>query len=332
MKRATFLTKEQLRVGGIIVVSMVLIAVGLYKLGQAANLFSRRYELIAFLPEAAGLREGGSVMVAGQLAGTVKKIDFLPVDNDTTRNLRLTLTLDERLSEQVRRDSRARIRTLGLLGDKVVDIAPGTPRTQPLRKGDTISIAPSLDYEAVITQAAGAVDDVIGLVTDFRVITTGLVKGQGTVGQLLTNPAMYQNINGTLERTNMLLARVTSSRGTVARLLDDPTFYNRMLSVVSNADSMVIALNSRSGTVGRLLHNDSLAINLETTTTKLVSIMTAADSLMRMMQNGQGTIGRALVDQTLYDAVNKLVHDIAAMLADIRKDPQRWLRGVIKVF
>ena len=77
MKRATFITWEQLKVGGMILVALAILTVAVFKLGEAANLFSKRYELVAFLPSANGLRVGGSVTVAGQLAGTVSSIDFL---------------------------------------------------------------------------------------------------------------------------------------------------------------------------------------------------------------------------------------------------------------
>ena len=96
--------------------------------------------------------------VAGQLAGTVKEIEFLPVDADTTRNLKLVLEVDAKLSEQVRADSRGKLSTLGLLGDKVFDITPGTPRYAVMQEGDTVIVVPSLDYEAVLQQASGAVN------------------------------------------------------------------------------------------------------------------------------------------------------------------------------
>src|SRR5678815_2172316 len=83
MRRSPSITWDQLRVGLVIGLAVLVLGVAIYKLGQAANLFAKRYELIAYLPDANGLREGGSVMVAGQLAGTVKKIEFLPVDADT---------------------------------------------------------------------------------------------------------------------------------------------------------------------------------------------------------------------------------------------------------
>src|SRR4029077_5644278 len=130
MKRSSVITWDQLKVGGMIVAALAVMAVAIYKLGQSANLFSKRYELIAYLQNANGLRAGGTVLVAGQFAGTIKSIDFLPVDADTTKNLRLRMAVDHNLQPQVRADSKAHVRTLGLLGDKVIDITTGTPRYQ----------------------------------------------------------------------------------------------------------------------------------------------------------------------------------------------------------
>jgi phospholipid/cholesterol/gamma-HCH transport system substrate-binding protein len=325
MRRSPSITWDQLRVGLVIGVAVLVVGIAIYKLGQAANLFSKRYELIAFLPDANGLREGGSVMVAGQLAGTVKKIEFLPVDADTTRNLRLTLAVDAGVREQIRRDSRGKLRTLGLLGDKVFDITPGTPRFRPLQDGDTVTVVPALDYEAVIAQASGAVTDLVALTKDMRVITGGLVKGEGTVGQLLTNRALYDQLNGTLSRANTMLARLQNPNGSVGRMLDDPTLYNRLVDVIGSTDSLVIALNSSRGSAGLLLRDTTLYHNL-------VGITTGADSLMRALTNGQGTASRLLTDQTLYDQLNKLVSDLSAILADVRRDPSRYTKGMVKIF
>ena len=325
MRRSPRITWDQLRVGLVIAVAVAVLGVAVYKLGQAANLFARRYELIAYLPDANGLREGGSVMVAGQLAGTVTKIEFLPVDNDTTRNLRLTLAVDATVREQIRRDSRGRLRTLGLLGDKVFDITPGTPRARPLVEGDTVTIVQALDYEAVIAQASGAVTDMVALTRDLRVITGGLAKGEGTVGQLLTNRALYDQLNGTLGRANAMLARFQNPNGSVGRLLDDPTLYNRLVGVISSTDSLVVSLSSSQGTAGLLLRDTTLYRNM-------VGITTGADSLMRSLTNGQGTASRLLTDQTLYDQLNKLVSDLSAILADVRRDPGRYTKGMVKLF
>jgi phospholipid/cholesterol/gamma-HCH transport system substrate-binding protein len=325
MKRSSTLTWDQLRVGLVILFSVLIIGVAIYKLGEAANLFAKRYELIAYLPDANGLKEGGSVMVAGQLAGVVKKIDFLPVDADTTRNLKLTLAIDEGVREQIRRDSRGKLRTLGLLGDKVFDITPGTPRTQPLVPGDTVTTVVALDYEAIIAQASSAVTDMVGLTKDLRAITGGIVRGEGSIGQLVTNRALYDQLNGTLTRANTMLASFQNPNGTVGKMLNDPTLYNRLTGVIGSTDSLVIAINSSKGTAGLLLRDSTLYRNL-------VGITKGADSLMKAIAGGQGTAGKLLTDQTLYDQLNKLVTDLSAILADIRKDPSKYMKGVVKVF
>src|SRR5260370_21610345 len=119
MKRSACITWDQLKVGAVILVAIVIMIVAIFKLGQSAKLFTKRYTLIAFVPQTAGLREGSQATVAGQLAGAVKSIDFLPISTDTARHLKITVEIDEAVSEQVRRDSKATLRTLGLLGDKV---------------------------------------------------------------------------------------------------------------------------------------------------------------------------------------------------------------------
>src|SRR5262249_48110176 len=155
---------------------------------------------------------------------------------------------------QIRADSKAHVRTLGLLGDKVVDISTGTPRYQQLRPGDTIAVTPSLDYEAVLAQAAGAVNDMVDLTHDLRQITSGIVKGQGTIGQLMTNRALYDQFVGTMGRANTMMARLDNPNGTIGRFLNDPTAYNRLVAVVGSADSLVRSLNAtvsdKNGTIG----------------------------------------------------------------------------------
>ncbi|HMC55838.1 MAG TPA: MlaD family protein [Gemmatimonadaceae bacterium] len=324
MKRPSFISVDQLRVGGLILVAMLILGFAVYKLGQAANLFSRRYELIVYLPSANGLREGGTVTLAGQLVGTVKKIEFLPVDYDTTRNLRVQLRIERALSEQIRKDSEARLRTMGLLGDKVLDISPGTPRYPVLRAGDTIHVASSLDYEAVLVKAAGAVDDVVALTHDLRSITSGLARGQGTMGQLLTNRAMYDQLTGAMARANSLFAGLQNPNGTFGRLLNDPTLYNRVTGAVTSLDSMLVAMNSSQGTIGKLMRDSTLYDNL-------AGIAQGADSLMRMLSNSDGFVGKLLTDQTLYDQLNKLTTDLGQVLADVRRDPRRYTKGLICV-
>ena len=325
MKRGTGITWEQLKVGGMILVGLAILTVAVFKLGEAANLFTKRYRLVALLPNANGLRVGGSVTIAGQLAGTVAAIDFLAPDGDTTRNLRVEVEIDQSLREQVREDSRGRLRTMGLLGDKVFDITPGTPRYAVLPPMDTLQIEPALDYETVLVQASGAVTDMVQLTHDLREITGGLVRREGTVGQLLMNRSLYDELNGTLSRTNALVTRLQAPNGSLGRLLDDPALYQNLTGMIGSVDSLVRQMRSDQGTLGRLLADDSLY-------THLVGIASGADSLMKQFHGGNGFASRLLTDQQLYDNLNKTVTDLNAILADVRRNPRKYTKGIISIF
>ena len=325
MRRSSFLTVEQLRVGAVILVALAILLFGGYRLGQAAHLFSNRYQLVAFVPNANGLRQGGTVTVAGQLVGTVRQVDFLPIDNDTTRNLRLILDIDDAVREQIRADSKARLRTQGLLGDKVFDITPGTPRYAALRANDTIPIAPSLDYDQIVQQASGAVGDVVGLTKDLRVVSSGITRGEGTVGQLVTNRALYDQLTATLEQSNRLIARMQSRNGTVGRLLDDPQLYNNLVRVTGSLDSLTSQVASSQGTVGKLLTDTVLYA-------RLVGVAANADSLTRMLTQGNGLAAKLLTDQESYDRLNRTLGELNEILADVRRNPGRYTKGIIKVF
>ena len=325
MKRATFITWEQLKVGGIILVALLILTVAVFKLGEAANLFSKRYKLVALLPSANGLRVGGSVTVAGQLAGTVAAIEFLPPDADTTRNLRVEVEIDQALQSQVREDSKARIRTLGLLGDKIVDITPGTPRYAVLPANDTIQVEPALDYETVLLQASGAVTDMVQLTRDLRGITGGIARGEGTVGQLLTNRSLYDELNGTLARTNALVTRLQAPNGSIGKLLDDPALYQNLNGMISSVDTLVRQMRAENGTLGKILRDDSLYTNL-------VGITRGADSLVKQLTRGEGFAAKMLKDEVLYEQLTKTVTDLNAILEDVRKNPRKYTKGIISVF
>jgi phospholipid/cholesterol/gamma-HCH transport system substrate-binding protein len=325
MRRSSFITWDQLKVGVLIIVALLILAVAIIKLGQAGNLFGKRYRLVAFVGNASGLRVGGPVMVAGQLAGSVKEIEFLPPDMDTTRNLKVVVEVDRKLVEQVRKDSRAKIKTQGLLGDKVFDISVGTPRFPALRDGDTILIAPSTDYDAVVAQASVAIDQVVTLTQDLKRVTGGISRGEGTLGQLITNRQLYDNLNTSLARTSALLARLENPRGTISRLLDDPQLYYSLNRTVASADTVIRQMTAGSGSLAKLLRDDTLYVHL-------VSVVTRADSLVAMMSGGDGgTMKKLFNDEQLYDQLVKTVTELNHVLVDVRRDPRRYTKTMIQV-
>jgi phospholipid/cholesterol/gamma-HCH transport system substrate-binding protein len=259
------------------------------------------------------------------MVGSIKSIDFLPVDLDTTRNLRITVENDEKVSDQIRRNSRATLRSVGLLGDKLFDISPGTPAFRVLHAGDTLPLSSALDLDAVLKQASGTLYKVDSITGTMQRLVNGVSGGQGTLGALVTSRTLYDQLNSTLASTNSLMMRLQSPRGTIARFLDDPTLYNNLNRVLLSADTIVAQINGSQGTFGKLLKDDQLY-------TRLVSSVSSLDTLVGTMAHGNGTAQKLFTDQQLYDKLLSTVTELNTVLVDVRRDPRRYTRGLITVF
>jgi phospholipid/cholesterol/gamma-HCH transport system substrate-binding protein len=207
----------------------------------------------------------------------------------------------------------------------VFDISVGTPRYPALRDGDTILIAPSIDYDAVVAQASTAIDQVVTLTQDLKKMTAGVSRGEGTLGQLITNRQLYDNLNSSLARTSALMTRLENPRGTVGRLLDDPQLYYSLTRTIASVDTVMRQMTAGSGSLAKLLRDDTLYVHL-------VSVVTRADSLVGMMSSGNGgTMQKLFSDQHLYDELVKTVTELNHVLVDVRRDPQRYTKTMIQV-
>jgi phospholipid/cholesterol/gamma-HCH transport system substrate-binding protein len=161
MNGASRISWSQVRVGLAVFVALIVLAVAIFFIGETGAIFGERYQLTTLMPSANGLIEGANVRLAGQDVGKVEDISFVPVAERRHPDhvLRITLAIDRAVAEQIRHDSEARIRTQGLLGDKVIDVTPGTPDASVLAEGDTLPSSVAADYEQMLASASALVDD-----------------------------------------------------------------------------------------------------------------------------------------------------------------------------
>ena len=101
-------------------------------LGRSAGLFERQYHLVASFGQTGGLIQGATVRLAGVPVGRVGEIR-LPEAGGT--KVRVELLIARRVQDRIRADSVARIETLGLLGDKIIDVSLGSPEAAVLQAG-----------------------------------------------------------------------------------------------------------------------------------------------------------------------------------------------------
>ena len=316
---------RQVRVLGMVVGALFLLGYGVYRVGKIFDIFADRYEVYTLVPTGLGLREGAPVTLAGQRVGQVTEIRFIPVGAKADgNNLRIRLALNADVVSQVRRDSRAFLRTQGLLGDKFVDIAPGSEASPALQPGDTLIAGESLDLDQFLERAAGLMDEAGAVVTDVRTLTAGLVAGQGTLGQLVSDDELYGRLVVTTAQLEETLAMVNDADGTFGRFLRDPAVYDEIHSAVARVDSIGALILYGSGTLSQLLQSDSLYQGLMATALRADSALGGLNAFVGGLTEGQGTLQRILTDPALYDELLKAVIDAQTLIQGIRDDPSAF--------
>jgi phospholipid/cholesterol/gamma-HCH transport system substrate-binding protein len=115
------------RVGVLVVMALVFLSTGVFLIGNKDFLFSSTYRLKAEFQNVAGLNNGAAVRIGGIHQGTVKEID-LPSQPDGKVTVAMNVKSETR--NIIKKDSRASIKTEGLLGDKYVEISFGSPKAK----------------------------------------------------------------------------------------------------------------------------------------------------------------------------------------------------------
>ncbi len=323
MKRSTPITWEQARVGAVILVSLAILAGGLFLVGQTGSVFGERYRLVSLMGSATGLSPGAVVQVAGQPAGQVSRIELIPVGERPEEGdaVAIWLSIDRSVQEQIRADSRARVRTQGLLGDRLIDIEPGGPRAAVLGDGDTLDAAEPLDFQRVLNEAEGSVRNLTEITTNLSEITRSLAEGRGTMGHLLTDPALYERLVTVGGRLDTVLTAVNREEGTLGRLVHQGALYDHLVGSLASVDTVTRRMAGGEGTLGRLLASDTVYL-------RLADAVDRADSLLARLEAGEGSAGRMLAEEDLYEELLRTVVELNAVLADLREDPRKYIPPV----
>lgn len=316
---------RQGRVAILILVSLLLLAYGVYRVGRVFDIFATRYELSTLVPSALGLRPGAPVTLAGQRIGQVKAIEFIPVNRKVgDNNLRIVIAVAEGVQDQIRADSRAFLRTQGLLGDKFVDIEPGTPGARILQPGDTMVSGESIDIDQFLNLAAGALDQATGIVLNLQELTGGLSRGEGTMGQLLRDDQLYANLSSATAEMRNMLAEINRADGTFGRLIRDPALYEQIHGAITRMDSLGAMILYGDGSMAQLLRSDSLYRSVLGTLGTADSAVTDLATMVNQLANGDGTIQRMMSDPELYDQFLRAVTDVQTLINDIRLNPSKY--------
>jgi len=148
--------QTQLRIGLLVLTALVMFVGFVLSVGKRSAMFEERYSLWTTFNSTEGLAVGAPVRLAGIQVGNVTRIGFGPDPQD--RRITMTLTLERRVQDRIREDSIASLGTIGLVGDKVLDITVGSHDRPVLPPGGRLASTDPLDYGRLLQKGDRILD------------------------------------------------------------------------------------------------------------------------------------------------------------------------------
>lgn len=346
MPRTRSLAWSELKIGIIATAAIALAAILIVAVGGAAGFSWQRYELKTKFPDVAGLKSGAVVRVAGVEVGKVTDVKFAGAE------VEVVLEVKDDMQPRITTDSRASIGSLSLLGEPIIDVTPASTGT-PLQPGEYI---PSEQAKGQITDMAASatetLEEATGLLRSIRAgegsvgrlftedafyrdlqafvasaenVAGYVRRGEGTLGQLVRNPEAYRRFDAALANLQEMTRRINSGEGSLGRLLKDETLATSLTSASGNIDSITGAINRGEGTVGKLLKEQELYDRVN-------SLASRVDKIVLTLERSDGTAGQLLHDKRLYENMNTTVKELQALIAEIKKDPKKYLTVRVSIF
>jgi phospholipid/cholesterol/gamma-HCH transport system substrate-binding protein len=174
----------ELKVGVFILIGIAILFIIVFSIGDI-NLSKTGYKIKVLFQFASGIGPSAPVRLAGVGIGQVQGIQIIHDKSDNKTKAELTVWINDGI--KIEEDAVVTINTLGLLGEKYLEILPGTPG-KPTISSDGIIVGKDPIPMEKITENLATLSDSV------KVIVDRLKNGEGTIGKLLTDDAMYNNL------------------------------------------------------------------------------------------------------------------------------------------
>ena len=260
------------------------------------------------LVDANGLREGSEVRLAGVRVGKVEKIVLLePSPAPGAPRVEAQMTIDSTIdgrpaNERIRSDSQAQQGSPSLLGNEMlINITPGSAVGQPIQDNAILPSSSSNTVNDFATSGTDLAQRLSKLSDEIGGIVKDVKDGEGTVGRLFTDEALYNNLNATIRETEDVMKQIRSGQGSAGRFVNDPALYNNANEIVVQLKGISDDLRAGRGTAGKLLTDDEFYVRINRTAERLDKSVDQINLMIAEINAGRGTLGKLIRDEQIYN-------------------------------
>lgn len=261
--------KRAVIVGIFVFAGMIIFATGILVLGGQKKSFMSSLQVVAMFQDIGGLAKGDNVWYSGVKVGTIKSITFTGPHNIAVR-----MDIEKKSREFIHKDVRAKVSSDGLVGNKIIALAGGTPEVPAVEDGDTIIVETAISTDEIMSTLQVNNKSLVEITGNLKEITKNIRNGQGTLGRLIADDAAYTSLEGTL-------ATLQKTAANTQRLTEGLADYTARLQ--------------NKGTLANDLVTDTIVFaKLRSTVTQLESVAQGVDSVMLNLKDASAGINENL--------------------------------------
>lgn len=302
---------REIRVGLLILAALAVLAAGIFLLGQQDNLFKRKNHYYVEFNSVSGLKPGNPVQLNGVDVGAVERVE-LPA-NPWRGMIRVWIRVENRYASRLRGPqgaqkpvpgqppSVARIKTLGLLGDKFIDLSSGSPGYELVPDGGPIPAAQPTNVDALLASGEDAMDNVVAISSSLNKILARLERGEGLLGELTSDSASSRSLRASLIGTSETLQRVANKidtgQGPLPRLLNDRALADNLGQSMDRLQALLAKAESGDGLLPSLLNDPKAKTQLDDTLASLRQVTQNLQGFTANLEKSNALLPRLVKDE-----------------------------------
>ena len=282
-------------VGAFVVVTLAVIGFVLLSLGSGSGLLRPRYRLVTYFENVQGLVAGAPVRLVGKDVGTVEFVTFAPLEGERPP-VRVVLRVDASVQDRIRSDSVTSIGTIGLLGDKYVEISMGTISGRVLQEGDEVPSISPVDLNVAVVRGTQAIDNIATLTENVNRVVKEFGESMGGRKMAESFTAMSEMVQEVQRGEGLLHSLIYDSYegGGVESIEHSLAILEGILDEVAGG----------SGVLHTLIYEPTAEQDVVMEALEAGARM---NSILEKVDNGEGTLGLLLNDPTLYEDLKLLL-------------------------
>jgi len=162
-------------------------------------------------------------------------------------------------------------------------------------------------------------------VNEFQNLVSEIAEGKGSIGKLIADDELYNKANAAMDKINKMVDDLNAGQGTAGKLLKDETLYKNLNQTVANAKQLTDDINAGKGAIGKMARDQEFANKLQNTLNRL-------SNLTDKLDEGNGSAALFLRDPAVYNNTNKLLNETQDLIKAIRQNPKKYLTIHLKLF